>query len=133
MLKLILSISELSDRLFTAPKCTKVNSCICFLKKVPSQNNSSGFRCLISLETVLKSSSAFAKNLSNLPEIKCVFFAKIIVFDERYFRKLSLFSCSVLFSIFGIIETFFSNSLDSCVSTSKLLILSISFPKNSIL
>ena len=55
------------------------------------------------------------------------------VFEEMYFRKLSRFSCKVLFSTLGIILTFWSLSSESWVSTSKVLILSTSSPKNSIL
>ena len=101
--------------------------------KFPSQNNSAGFACLVSFDKSVNASSALVKNLSSFPKIKALFFEKIIVFDEIYFRKLSLLSCKLLFSTFGIIETFCSFSLESCVSTSKVLILSISSPKNSIL
>ena len=111
---------------------TRVNSCNWSLIKFPLQNNSLGLARLISLDRSLNASDAFSKYLSRLPVNRLVFFVKIIVLVSIYFKKLSLCSCRVLFSTLGIIDAFFNFSVESCVATSKLLILSISSPKNSI-
>ena len=88
--------------------------------------------CFISSDKLLKASSAFLKNKSKLPVSRSLFFEKTMVLSEMYFKKLSRLSFSVLFSMFGMIAIFFSFSLDNCVATSKVRILSISSPKNSI-
>ena len=129
VLNLISRISLVST---LADISTRVNSCNWSLIKFPLQNNSLGAACLISLDRSSKASDAFSKYLSRLPVNRLVFFVKIIVLDEIYFKKLSLCSCKVLFSTLGIIAAFFNFSVESWVATSKLLILSISSPKNSI-
>ena len=61
--------------------------------------------------------------------ILCV---KTTVSVEMYLKKLSLFSCKCLSSTLGIIEIFLTGPVESWVSTSKVLMLSTSSPKNSI-
>ena len=48
-----------------------------------------------------------------------------------YFKKLVRFSSIILFSMLGMMVILFAGSVESCVSTSKLRILSTSSPKNS--
>ena len=81
---------------------------------------------------MVKASFAFSKKSSKRSYSKSVFFAKTNVFDATYVKKFCLFSVKNLLAIFGTIVIDFTFSLESCVSTSKVRILSISSPKNSI-
>ena len=103
------------------PNSIKVKSENCFFNTSEVQNNSFGELCFSSLERVLKVSSALLKKSSILEHKKSVFFIKIIVFDAIYFKKLCRFSSENLFSTFGIMLILFTCSVESCVSTSKVL------------
>ena len=98
-----------------------------FSISAPSQNNSSGLLCFISPLKILKRLFSFLHITCLIePCLDQGFFVKTTVFEEIYFRKLWRFSSRNLFSTLGMISILVNRSIESCVSMSKVRILSTS-------
>jgi len=110
---------------------TKENSFNCFLIRSPSQKSSFGFAWFKAEFKSLKAVSAFPKRLSSVLKSRFKSLVKTTVLSEIYFKKLSLFSVNALFSTLGIMLILLIFSVESCVSTSKVRMLSTSSSKNS--
>ena len=74
---------------------------------------------------------ALPKSLSSCAVRNSVFSMHNTVLSLMYSRKLSRFSLMNLFSKFGMMVILFCFSTESWLSTSKVRMLSTSFPKNS--